>query len=120
MNSNAKGKRLEREVAKMINDRLDANCRRTPCSGALEFKGDICSIDPNSIASEYQFEIKNVEALNIWAAHAQAARDRRIGCRKTSIVVFSRAHAPIYVSMEFRHLLDLWAEIEELREETKK
>ncbi len=56
INSQAKGKRAEREVAKLINRYLGTNVRRTPLSGGLNFKGDICDINPDSPAFNYHFE----------------------------------------------------------------
>ena len=58
INSQAKGKRAEREVAKLINRYLGTNVRRTPLSGGLNFKGDICDINPDSPAFNYHFEVK--------------------------------------------------------------
>lgn len=65
INSKQKGNRAEREVAKIINDTLGVNCRRTPQSGGMGFKGDIIDININSIAHEYHFEIKNREQIRI-------------------------------------------------------
>ena len=49
LNANQKGKRFERDVAKMINKKFETNVRRTPMSGGMEIKGDIICIDDNSI-----------------------------------------------------------------------
>jgi Holliday junction resolvase len=59
INSQAKGKRAEREVAKLINKYLGTNVRRTPLSGALNFKGDIIDINPDSPAYQFHFEVKD-------------------------------------------------------------
>ena len=55
INSQAKGKRAEREVAKLINKYLGTNVRRTPQSGGLSIKGAIIDIDPN----KHPFTINN-------------------------------------------------------------
>ena len=65
INSQAKGKRAEREVAKLINKYLGTNVRRTPQSGGLSIKGDIIDIDPNSAAFNYQFEVKDQKTQKI-------------------------------------------------------
>ena len=35
LNANQKGKRFERDVAKMINKKFETNVRRTPMSGGM-------------------------------------------------------------------------------------
>ena len=59
INSQAKGKRAEREVAKLINKYLGTNVRRTPQSGGMTIKGDIIDIIPDSPAYQFHFEIKD-------------------------------------------------------------
>ena len=68
INSKQKGNRAERAVAKIINDTLGVNCRRTPQSGGMSFKGDIIDINIDSVAHEYHFEVKNRKQLwiNKW------------------------------------------------------
>ena len=75
LNANQKGKRFERDVAKMINKKFETNVRRTPMSGGMEIKGDIICIDDNSIISEFSIECKNQEKLNIWKALDQSRND---------------------------------------------
>ena len=65
INSQAKGKRAEREVAKLINRYLGTNVRRTPQSGGMSIKGDIIDINPDSAA--YQFHFENVEDIRFIA-----------------------------------------------------
>ena len=67
-----KGKRFELKVAKYLAEKLDANIRRTPNSGGLSMKGDILCIDDQSILSEFNWECKNQEKLNVWDAYEQA------------------------------------------------
>lgn len=73
LNINEKGKRGEREVAKIINKTLGVNCRRTPNSGGLSFKGDIIDIDIDSHLYNYHFEIKNTKSLVLpkWIKQAE-------------------------------------------------
>ena len=75
MNANKKGKRFELKVAKFLAERLDANIRRTPNSGGLSMKGDILCINDQSILSEFNWECKNQEKLNIWKALEQSRND---------------------------------------------
>jgi len=56
INSQAKGKRAEREVAKLINRYLGTNVRRTPQSGGMSIKGDI--IDITLILLHINFTLK--------------------------------------------------------------
>ena len=86
MNANAKGKRGEREVATIINKTLGVNCRRTPNSGGLSFKGDIIDIDLDSPVHDCHFEIKNTKSLSIPAWIRQVQRD--CSPHKTAILVF--------------------------------
>lgn len=114
MNSQSKGKRFERDLAKIINKKLGVNCRRTPQSGGMNFKGDLIDIDPNSIANRFHFEAKNQESLNIWNALKQAIRDCPL--RKTPLVVFTRNFSDNYVTLRLSDFLDLLAELEEKEE----
>ena len=65
INSQAKGKRAEREVAKLINRYLGTNVRRTPQSGGMSIKGDIIDINPDSAAYQFHFEVKDQKKLMI-------------------------------------------------------
>ena len=111
MNSQSKGKRFERDLAKIINKKLGVNCRRTPNSGALSFKGDLVDINPDSIANRFHFEAKNQESLNIWNALKQAIRDCPV--IKTPLVIFTRNFEDQYVAMRLGDFLNLLLEIEE-------
>ena len=91
MNAKQKGNRFERQVAKQINKKFETNVRRTPLSGGMNFKGDIICIDDNSIISEFSFECKNQEKLNIWKALEQSKNDcATMGNRKKALVVFTK------------------------------
>ena len=113
INSQAKGKRAEREVAKLINKYLDTNVRRTPLSGGLNFKGDICDINPDSPAFNYHFEVKDQKKLMIPKWWEQIDDDCPVA--KTPVNVF-KMNAQFYATMQFTDWLSLLSEIEELKE----
>ena len=113
INSQAKGKRAEREVAKLINKYLGTNVRRTPQSGALNFKGDIIDINPDSAAYQFHFEVKDQKKLMIPKWWEQIDDDCPVA--KTPVNVF-KMNAQFYATMQFTDWLSLLAEIEELKE----
>ena len=113
MNANQKGKRFEREVAKLLNKKFNTNVRRTPMSGGMSIKGDIIDINPDSVLYDYHFECKNQEKLNIWKALEQARSDRPIG--KTPLVVFTKNFQSNYIAIELEDFMNLLKELEELR-----
>ena len=118
INSQAKGKRAEREVAKLINKYLDTNVRRTPMSGALQdFPGDIIDINPDSAAYQFHFEVKDQKKLMIPKWWEQIDDDCPIA--KTPVNVF-KMNAQFYATMQFTDWLSLLAEIKELKEEIKR
>ena len=99
----AKGVRLEKDVAKRIEEVLGdhgAKATRTPMSGAIErFKGDIFTNLPISI------ECKNKERLNFREAWNQAKRDSG---QKIPILMTSKNHDPeILCMLELEDLLTL-------------
>lgn len=112
MNANKKGKRFELKVAKYLAEKLQANIRRTPNSGGLSMKGDILCIDDQSILSEFNWECKNQEKLNIWKALEQSRNDAGY---KTSVVVFTKNFERDYVALELDDFVNLLIEVEEAR-----
>jgi len=116
INSQAKGKRAEREVAKLINKYLDTNVRRTPQSGGMSIKGDIIDINPDSAAYQFHFEVKDQKKLMIPKWWEQIDDDCPIA--KTPVNVF-KMNAQFYATMQFTDWLSLLAEMEELKEEIK-
>lgn len=116
MNANQKGKRFEREVAKLLNKKFNTNVRRTPMSGGMSIKGDIIDINPDSVLYDYHFECKNQEKLNIWKALEQSRSDRPIG--KTPLVVFTKNFQSNYVAIELDDFMNLLKELEELRNQS--
>lgn len=114
INSNKKGKRFELRVAKYLAEKLNAHIRRTPNSGGLSMKGDIMCIDDQSILSEFNWECKNQEKLNIWKALEQSRNDC-LGNPKTPVVVFTKNHERDYVALEMDDFVNLLIEVEEGR-----
>jgi len=116
INSQAKGKRAEREVAKLINRYLDTNVRRTPQSGGMSIKGDIIDINPDSAAYQFHFEVKDQKKLMIPKWWEQIDDDCPVA--KTPVNVF-KMNAQFYATMQFTDWLSLLAEMEELKESNK-
>jgi|TARA_R100000149_G_C5875575_1_gene139376 Holliday junction resolvase len=116
INSQAKGKRAEREVAKLINKYLDTNVRRTPQSGGLSIKGDIIDINPDSAAYKFHFEVKDQKKLMIPKWWEQIDDDCPLA--KTPVNVF-KMNSQFYATMQFTDWLSLLAEIEELKESNR-
>ena len=112
MNSQKKGKRGEREFAKILNKIFGSNVRRTPQSGGLSFKGDIIDIDPDSILSTIHFEIKRQESLNIWKAYTQAVLDSR-GTNKIPVVAHRKNNTGWRITLDAMDFLNLLKELEE-------
>jgi Holliday junction resolvase len=110
-----KGKRFERKIAKQLSKFFDENVKRTPNSGGLSIKGDIININPDSILSNWEWECKNQERLNIWKALEQAEND----CppRKRPVVVFTKNFKDDYAAIKFGDFMDMLKELEELRDE---
>ena len=114
--SQQKGKRAEREVAKLINKYLGTNVRRTPSSGGLSIKGDIIDINPDSAAYQFHFEVKDQKKLMIPKWWEQIDDDCPIA--KTPVNVF-KMNGQFYATMQFTDWLSLLSEIEELKEKNK-
>ena len=113
--SQLKGKRFELSIANKLKELFKVKVRRTPLSGGMDFKGDIICIDDNSIISEYSFECKNQEKLNIWKALEQSRNDAPRG--KTPLVVFTKNFQLDYVAIEFNDFINLLLELQEFRNE---
>jgi len=113
INSQAKGKRAEREVAKLINRYLGTNVRRTPQSGGMSIKGDIIDINPDSAAYQFHFEVKDQKKLMITKWWEQIDDDCPVA--KTPVNVF-KMNAQFYATMQFTDWLSLLSEIEELKQ----
>tara|TARA_Y100000385_G_scaffold79884_1_gene81437 strand:- start:455 stop:808 length:354 start_codon:yes stop_codon:yes gene_type:complete len=116
LNANQKGKRFELRIAKDLAKKFDTNIRRTPNSGGLSIKGDI--LTTSGILSEYSWECKNQEKLNIWKALHQSEGDAA-GTRKTPVVVFTKNFENDYAALRYEDFVNLLLELDELRNEKK-
>lgn len=112
INSQNKGKKAERDVAKEINRYLGTNVRRTPSSGGLSIKGDIIDINPDSAAFDYHFEVKNQKNLSIKKWWTQIYDDCPAG--KIPVNVF-KMNGKFYVTLELTNWLSSLAELQELK-----
>ena len=91
--SQLKGKRFELSIANKLKELFKVKVRRTPLSGGMDFKGDIICIDDNSIISEYSFECKNQEKINIWESYKQA--DENSNSYEPVVVLKRNKHKPL-------------------------
>ena len=114
LNSQKKGKRFELQVAKYLSKEFETSIRRTPNSGGLSIKGDIMATQ--GILSEYNWECKNQEKLNIWKALEQSRNDC-LGSHKEPLVVFTKNHHRDFVALELEDFVQLLLELEQLRNE---
>ena len=114
MDANKKGKRFELQVAKYLSKEFNSEIRRTPNSGGLSLKGDIMATQ--GILSEFNWECKNQEKLNIWKALEQSANDC-IGSHKQPLVVFTKNYEKDYVALRLEDFTQLLLELEQLRNE---
>tara|TARA_Y100001937_G_scaffold51757_1_gene71804 strand:- start:32 stop:382 length:351 start_codon:yes stop_codon:yes gene_type:complete len=114
MNANKKGKRFELQVAKYLSREFNCKISRTPNSGGLSLKGDIMATQ--GILSEFNWECKNQEKLNIWKALEQSANDC-IGSHKQPLVVFTKNYEKDYVALRLEDFVQLLLELEQLRNE---
>ena len=95
MNSREKGKRGERELAKVLTDH-GFNCRRGQQYSGANGDADVVGLDGVHI------ECKRVEQLNLYAAMLQAVMDAREG--EKPVVMHRKNNKPWLVTM----LLDDW------------
>jgi len=97
-----KGKNYERKIAKLLSAALGCNVRRTPCSGALDIKGDLRNL--SGALENWVFECKKQEHLNIWQAIQQAID--QAGHKKWALI-FSRNNAGDYVVIDINDFIEL-------------
>ena len=116
LNANKKGKRFELQIAKYLSKEFETSIKRTPNSGGLSIKGDIMATQ--GILSEFNWECKNQEKLNIWKALEQSRNDC-IGSHKEPLVVFTKNFEKDYVALELKDFVQLLLELEQLRNENK-
>jgi Holliday junction resolvase len=118
INVKDKGNRFERDCAKEINKvSPDANVKRTPSSGGMDFKGDIIVINNKSIFSEWCFECKNQKNISMPSWIKQSERDCPVG--KQAIIIYNYKGQK-RVDLKFNDWLGLMMTIEHLEKELKK
>jgi len=108
--SKNKGANYERRIAGILNKAFDTDrIRRTPASGALGLKGDLCTLEGNfelpGPLSNWAIELKKQEKINIWACLHQAQQQARGG--KKWLLVFSRNHESDYVCLDLQDYIEL-------------
>lgn len=97
--SRNKGANAERELAKIIGERLGITMHRTPLSGGMSWKGDIQGWQG------FHVEAKRCERLSIPSWVAQSEADCPDG--SVPLVVFRQSREPWRVVLRLDHLLDL-------------
>ena len=106
--SKQKGARYERKVAKILGDAFGSSIRRTPASGALGIKGDLCQLEGNfdlpSGLSDWCIECKCQERMNIWQCLNQAFT--QAGHKKAALI-FSRNREDDYVCIGINDFIEL-------------
>ena len=112
LNANKKGKRFELRIAKDLAKKFDSNIRRTPNSGGLSIKGDI--LTTSGILSEFSWECKNQEKLNIWKALHQSESDA-LGTMKSPVVVFTKNFEDDYIALRYDDFVNILLELDEFR-----
>lgn len=110
VNARRKGAETELKVAKVINDVLGSNVKRTPRSGAyLEMAGDIMTFgDADSITNDWLWEVKNRNTgftglLKWWK---KAREETPIGKRTVVIATTDREDYYAFITLkDFLYLL---------------
>lgn len=109
INSQQKGKRGEREFAKLVNRCMGyteaEGVRRTPCSGAMaSFKGDL--IQTSGALSKFHFEVKNEAKARLWAYIRQAEEDA--SALKIPLVAIKRPGTDkFYIVLDAEHFFNM-------------
>lgn len=105
--SKEKGKRGERELAKLLREYGFSNARRTAqYCGKTGDASDIVGID------NFHVEVKYVEKLNIWLAIEQAERDAdesfaKFGDILKPVVIFKRKRTSWYCVLSLEDFVEL-------------
>ena len=102
INSQQKGKRYERKIAKKLSAAFDCNVRRVPNSGGLDIKGDLRNL--HGALDKFVIECKNQEKLNIWKCMQQAITQAG---HKMGLLIFTRNNEKDYVCMELNDFIEL-------------
>jgi Holliday junction resolvase len=109
MNSRQKGKRGEREAAKILNAHFGLTARR-----GVQFQGGIDSPDVRGVWDGTHAEIKRVENLDIYAAIDQAVRDSG---GKVPFVMHRKNNKPWLVTVRVEDLAEFIRRIKEHKDE---
>jgi len=109
-----KGNRLEYEVAKYYNRKLDKFAKRMPCSGAMDdFKGDILK----SHWDGWKEECKSRAKMSIYDFWDQTVRQ----CTTEKPVLFIKANnKPILAVIRIQDYFDMREELEDWRKQYDK
>jgi hypothetical protein len=100
----AKGRRLQQKVAAALRETFslaERDCKSTPMGTQGE------DVYLSSAAWEkfpFAIECKNTESINIWKAWAQAKT--HAGTAANPMVIFSKNHEEILVTLKFETLLE--------------
>lgn len=105
-NSKAKGNRLEYEVAKFYNRKLDPKAKRMPTSGAMDnFKGDILK----STYDGWKDECKSRAKMSIYDFWEQTVR--QAGYSEKPVLFIKANNKPILAVIRIEDYFDLREEI---------
>lgn len=109
INSREKGKRGEREVAKILRDFGFGDARRGQQFSGKEGDADVVGIPL------LHLEIKNVEHLNLDKAMEQSERDAKAEFQKKGrvavpVVIHKKNRTPWRITMELKDFLDMFGE----------
>ena len=107
--SKSKGYRFEALLVKLFNKAFNTNkIRRTPASGGLGIKGDLCTLEDNfelpGPLSKWCIEAKNQERISIWKCIEQARS--QAGNRKW-LLCFTKNREQIVCAMEINEFIEL-------------
>lgn len=102
INSRAKGKRFELEVAHLFTDAGFPSRRGQQFSGA---NGDPDVVGPEDL----HIEAKANEHLNLYAAMEQSTMDKRDG--ETPIVVHKKSRKPVLVTMYWEDWIEMYKRV---------
>lgn len=94
-----KGANAEREVARIINERLGLALHRTPLSGGMQWRGDVQGLPGHHV------EVKRCETYKLDAWLKQTEEDAPEGT--VPLLVFRKSHQPWRVVMSLDHYLDV-------------
>lgn len=106
-----KGNTYERKIAKILSEAFDVKIDRTPCSGALRIKGDLCQLNTGNydlpgVLNNFTIECKHQERLNIWECLKQTLREAEQEKRE-GMLIFHRNHDNDYVAVTLETMIKI-------------